>query len=113
MSKGHPAGPAGRAGVPPWRYPMTVRLASFAVLPLLLAAPLAADEPKPYPPPEEVRASFKKMLDRPAVPPDPVVVSRKADGAGRTAETLTVATQKKADGGEERVPVLVVKPAKA
>src|SRR5262245_43953061 len=90
---------------------MTARLC--LLLPLLLAAPLAADEAKPYPPPEAVRASFKKMLDRPAVPPAPSVEEKRTDAAGRIVEELTIATEKKADGREERVPVLIVKPAKA
>jgi dienelactone hydrolase len=83
------------------------------LLPLLLAVPLCAEEAKPYPSPETVRASFKKMLDRPAVPLNPQAVSSKTDGKGRTVEVLTIATEKKADGKEERMPVLIVKPAKA
>jgi len=82
-------------------------------VPLVLLAGLLASQEKPpaYPPAEEVRAAFRKLLDRPKVPLDV-----KADGEPRTAdglvtEVLTFASEKKADGGVERVPVLVVKPA--
>jgi len=47
------------------------------------------------------------------VPPNPKVESTSTDAAGRTVEVLSIATEKKADGKEERVPLLIVRPAKA
>ncbi len=61
---------------------------------------------------QEVRASFKKLLDRPIVPLDPrAEPEEKADGL--ITEKLTFASEKRADGKEERVPVLLVRPAQA
>ncbi len=69
-----------------------------------------ADEPLSYPPPAQVKAAFLKLLDRPKVDPDV-----KSDGAKKTAdgfllEHLTFASEKKADGTVERVPMLILKP---
>jgi dienelactone hydrolase len=84
----------------------------FSLL-LFLAVPLAADEPKAsYPPPAEVRAAFLKLLDRPKVPLDVKAQPAKTD-KGFVVETLSFASEKKADGKEERVPVLLLKPEKA
>jgi pimeloyl-ACP methyl ester carboxylesterase len=78
---------------------------------LVLAVPTAAlaQAPKPLPP-AEAKAAFLKLLDRPKVPLDP------RPGPGKTTdqfalETLTIASEKKADGSIERVPLLVVKGA--
>jgi dienelactone hydrolase len=72
----------------------------------------AEDKPPTYPPPEEVRAAFHKLLDRPRVPLDVMVseTGKKLDG-GLVEEVLTFASEKKADGSTERVPVLIVRPA--
>ncbi len=63
--------------------------------------------------PAEVRAAFLKLLDRPRVPADPRLVETKAGPDGLVAETLTIATEKKRSGAIERMPMLLVKPAKA
>ena len=75
---------------------------------LLLTLPVQG--PKPVLPSAEARAAFLKLLDRPRVPADP------QPGPGKTTgelilETLTIASEKKADGSIERVPLLVVKAA--
>jgi dienelactone hydrolase len=83
-------------------------------LALLLLAPAAAadDKPPAYPPPAEVRAAFKKLLDRPAVPLDVKTLARRADKAG-FVEEVTFVSEKQPDGKEERVPVLLVVPEHA
>jgi dienelactone hydrolase len=72
----------------------------------------AQDTTPTYPPPAEVKAAFLKLLDRPRVPLDPKTIETKTKD-GFTVEHLTIASEKKADGTEERVPILLVKPAKA
>jgi dienelactone hydrolase len=61
--------------------------------------------------PAEVKAAFLKLLDRPKVPLDvrnePSVIDPKT---GDVVERLSFASEKKADGTTERVPVLVVRP---
>lgn len=78
----------------------------------LLLLVVAQDTPKTeipaYPPPAEVRASFLKMLDRPRIPLDAKQEDRPVE-AGET--TYSIATERRADGGIERVPVLISKPA--
>lgn len=63
-----------------------------------------------YPPPAEVKAAFLKLLDRPRVALDPQVSDSKTDAAGMLEEKLTFASEKKADGTLERVPLLLVRP---
>jgi dienelactone hydrolase len=62
--------------------------------------------------PSEVKASFLQLLDRPRVPLDVKTGETTTDGAtGLVNERLSFASEKKADGTMERVPVLVVRPA--
>ena len=87
----------------------------FVVVPaaLLVVEALArAQSPTPqYPPPAEVRAAFRKLLDRSVVPADPKGVGRRVQGNGQAIEDLTIATDTKADGTPERVPIRVVTPS--
>lgn len=66
-----------------------------------------------YAPPAEVRASFKKLLDRPKVALDVKITSSKSATDGTTLEHLTFTSEKKADGSIERVPTIVKTPSKA
>jgi dienelactone hydrolase len=92
--------------MPRARLPLVVLLAALA------APAVRAEDPKPtYPPPAEVRAAFHKLLDRPAVPLNAKTEETKTEG-GLVVERLSFASEKKADGKEERVPVLLVKPEK-
>lgn len=92
--------------------------AVFLLLPVLLFADGAgraradkAPSTTTIPDVQDVRASFKKLLDRPLVPLDPKSEpAQEADGL--VTEKLTFASEKKADGKIERVPVLIVRPAK-
>src|SRR5437588_6515722 len=81
---------------------------------LLVSLPLQgrADEAKGYPAPAEVRAAFLKLLDRPKVSLDVKVVNTTTSKDGFLHEHLTFASEKKADGTIERVPVIIVRPAK-
>jgi dienelactone hydrolase len=72
----------------------------------------AQDSLPKYPPPAEVKASLLKLLDRPQVPLDAKVTASKAARDGLWEEQLSFASEKKADGAEERVPLLLVRPEK-
>jgi dienelactone hydrolase len=73
---------------------------------------LLAVAPQQYPPVAEVREAFLKKLDRPKVPADPMVVkSETVDGL--EFESFSIATEKKRSGAVERMPILLVRPAKA
>jgi dienelactone hydrolase len=87
------------------------RFAACAAL-LWLPAVVPADSPKmEVPPPAEVRTAFLKLLDRPKVPLDAKVVDTKTEG-DLVVERITFATEKKGESGQERVPVLLVRPGK-
>lgn len=88
------------------------RLCCASVLLLLIAPLLLAQAPVPsYPPAAEVKAAFLKLLDRPKVPLDVKVQESSTDKDGLVTEHLSFATEKKADGKMERVPVLLIRPA--
>jgi dienelactone hydrolase len=84
---------------------------SYLVL-LLLASGLFADNPPApvYPSPTEVRQAFRKLLDRPVVPLNVKVHATRRD-KGFVTEHLSFASEKTA-AGEERVPLLLVRPEK-
>jgi len=63
------------------------------------------------PPPAEVRAAFLKLLDRPRVPLDVQIKSVQPIADGVAEELLTIASERKADGSIERVPILVLRPS--
>jgi dienelactone hydrolase len=64
-----------------------------------------------YPPPAEVKAAFLKMLDRPRTPPNVKEGETKTE-QGLVELKLSFASEKRSDGTEERVPVLIVRPDK-
>lgn len=90
---------------------MSHRRCVLAVLLLWLPNLLAQEKPPSYPPAPEVKAALHKLLDRPKTPLDVKVASTKTEG-GLVTEVLTFVSEKKADGKEERVPVLIVRPEK-
>jgi dienelactone hydrolase len=91
---------------------MNPRRLLAALFVLCLPAFVVGQETLPkYPPPAEVKAAFLKLLDRPKVPLSVKEQSSKA-ADGLVTEQLSFASQKKADGSEERVPVLIVRPEK-
>ncbi len=71
-----------------------------------------AQQTTSYPPPTEVKAAFLKQLDRPKVPLDPQTRKTETDAGGRVAEFISFASEKKADGSIERVPLVLVRPTK-
>ncbi len=85
--------------------PVAALFATFAVA-------RAADSVTGYPPAAEVKTAFLKMLDRPRVPLDPEKQKTETLASGFVAEYLTIASERKADGSLERVPILLVRPAK-
>jgi len=85
---------------------------ALALLVLGLPSVTAQEKPPTYPPVAEVKAAFHKLLDRPKVPLAVKEATSKAEG-GLVFEALSFASEKKADGQEERVPVLIVRPEKA
>jgi dienelactone hydrolase len=86
--------------------------ATLLALLLLPQALLCADElPRTYRPPAEVKAAFLKLLDRPRVGLN-VKEQEPQNTDGLVTEHLSFASEKKADGKEERVPVLLVRPEK-
>jgi dienelactone hydrolase len=72
-----------------------------------LAAPAAENKPLP---PLEARAAFLKLLDRPKVPADVQPGTETQKGGGPRYSEWSFASEKKADGTAERVPVLMVSP---
>src|SRR6266404_8128229 len=87
-------------------------LLSFAALVLWLP-PVSAQPATDYAAPAKVKAAFHKLLDRPKVPLDvkETAPPTKA-GDGLILEHLSFASEKKADGSIERVPVIVLRPEK-
>jgi len=90
------------------------RMRSFCCQALALATALilAAHPAVADPPPEEVKAAFLKLLDRPRVPLDARTSKSEQDAVGNACEWLSIASEKKSDGTIERVPLLVVRPEK-
>jgi dienelactone hydrolase len=70
----------------------------------------ASDTAPKYPPAAEVKAAFHKLLDRPKVDLDGQLKSSN-DKLGLEILTGSFASEKKADGQVERVPIVIVKPA--
>jgi dienelactone hydrolase len=85
--------------------PIRFLLVSLVLFPALLRA----QEPN-YPPTAEVKTAFLKQLDRPKVPLDVKSQENRLDPDGLLTEKLSFASEKKADGTIERVPVLIVRP---
>jgi dienelactone hydrolase len=88
----------------PWR------CLSLTLILALAPARSGGEEPR-YPPPAEVKKAFLKLLDRPRVPLE--AKEQRAEGGKNTCDYLncSFASEKKADGTVERVPVLIVRPA--
>ena len=85
----------------------------FALSMLLLIATNSPAQEATYPPVAEVRASFRKVLDRPKVFADAKFESTTPQTGDWVLEQLTFASEKKANGQVERVPTILSRPAKA
>lgn len=79
---------------------------------LVVPALVRADGAKKALSPEQTRRAFLELLDRPKVDPDVKDLGAVKSEEGLAAEHFSFATEKKRDGTVERVPVLLVKPAK-
>lgn len=79
---------------------------------LLVVAQDPAVRVPDYPAPAEVRAAFFKLLDRPRVPLDPKVLAAPSGDVpeGCEEEGVSIASERRPDGSEERVPMLIVRP---
>lgn len=88
-----------------------MRYLSLVVVALL--APLVPAQDRAPLAPAEAKKAFLKLLDRPRVPPDVRENGAAEVKNGLTYQTWSFASEKKADGTVERVPVLTVRPAKA
>jgi len=84
----------------------------FLFLLLLVPAFVRADEATRPLTPAETRKAFLQLLDRPKVEADVKEGPGVASGT-QTTSSFSFASEKKADGTIERVPVLVVRPATA
>jgi dienelactone hydrolase len=93
----------------PWQ--LVLAIALLAPLPVCAAEP--TDKLPQYPPPAEVKAAFLKLLDRPKVDPAPKTISESRTADGLVTEHLSIATERKANGSTERMPMLIVRPEKA
>src|SRR5262249_16206720 len=94
-------------GLPPRSLVMPHRLPLVLLFAATFTAPATAQLP-----PEKAKAAFLKLLDRPKVPADGNEARGVARG-GLAFSRWSFASEKKADGTVERVPVLVVSPAGA
>jgi dienelactone hydrolase len=86
------------------------RLFALVALALVLPVSLRAEDRKALPP-TEAKAALLKLLDRPKVPPEVKTEAEPIEKNGLTYRRWSFASEKKADGAIERVPVLTVAPA--
>lgn len=90
---------------------MPRRLVPLLMLFLLVSGRLPAEDVRPsYPSPAVVKASLLKLLDRPRVPLNAQLLDKRSASAGIIAEQISFASEKRADGKEERVPTLLIRP---
>src|ERR1700722_8238571 len=82
----------------------------FALLYSVGQVALGEETSRPYSPPAEVRHKLLALLDRPRVPLDPQVRLVEPAERGLVVERLSIASERKADGQLERVPILIVRP---
>jgi dienelactone hydrolase len=88
-----------------------MKLIRFIPVLFILPSPAHADEARILSP-AETKASFLKLLDRPKVDPDVKNLAPVKADDGFVAEHFSFASEKKRDGTIERVPVLLIRPAK-
>lgn len=94
--------------------PTTWRFGVMLGAALLVSVSLApAAEPAgAYPPPADVKAAFLKLLDRPRIALDPESQKTDTVAGGFVVEHVSIASERRADGSVERVPLLLARPAK-
>src|SRR5580658_3568708 len=82
----------------------------FTAMLVVVPSAIAGDSGAAYPPASGVKAAFLKQLDRPKVPLDAMTVSTQTEAGQRVVENVSIASERKADGTIERVPLLIVRP---
>lgn len=87
-------------------------LLRVVVLFLALPCVLHADDSRKILTPQQTREAFLKLLDRPKVLPDVKPLSPAKEADGFVTEHLSIATERKADGSIERLPILLIRPVK-
>src|SRR5262245_47029967 len=80
---------------------------------LLLLRPTSDLFGKDVPTPDVAKAAFLKLLDRPKVPADVQVTTPLSTANGMVTGHFSIASERKADGKVERVPILLVRPEQA
>ena len=88
-----------------------MRFTRLALLFVFATALTSASVAPAVEPPEKARAAFLKLLDRPKVPADVREEAKPVEKGGLVTTRWSFASEKKADGTVERVPVLMVAPA--
>jgi dienelactone hydrolase len=89
-----------------------IRLWIVCLLSLIFANSLLGEETPKKLSPEEAKKAFLKLLDRPKVPADIQTISEPKEEGEFITEHFSFASEKKADGKIERVPVLLIRPKK-
>jgi dienelactone hydrolase len=87
-----------------------IALAAWLASAVLLSAQQA--KAPAYPPPAQVKAEFLRLLDRPRVLFNVGDIKVQREDNGLVSEHFRIATEKKADGELERMPVLLYRPEK-
>jgi dienelactone hydrolase len=85
---------------------------TLALLVVALVAPLVPAQDRAPLAPAEAKTAFLKLLDRPRVPADPRTDGPAIARNGLVYQPWSFASETKADGTVERVPVLTVRPEK-
>jgi dienelactone hydrolase len=101
--------PAPPTRLRPFARPATLLCGALLLLARSAVAAPAADGG--YPPAAEVKAAFLKQLDREKIPLQPLTPKVEFESDGRLVESVSIASERKADGTIERVPLLIVHPA--
>src|ERR1017187_10216983 len=89
---------------------ITMRRFLLVAVVLVLPNGLLAQDAVKYSAPAEVRAAFKKLLDRPKVTLDVEIGARAIVDSSLVHQLLAFTSEKKADGSVERVPTLIISP---
>ena len=87
-------------------------MGTLTLLAVALLAPLVPAQDRPALAPADAKKAFLKLLDRPRVPADPKLTGPAETKNGLVYQPWSFASETKADGTTERVPVLTVRPEK-
>jgi dienelactone hydrolase len=88
-----------------------ITMRSRVLLVCLISCAIANTAPAQAISPKEAKTSFIRLLDRPKIAPDIIEETKPVQKNGLIYTTWSFASEKKADGTIERVPVLTIAPA--